>query len=386
MKRITCIIVVVSIVLGLSLNVYATNEPIEDADLLNEVIGAVENDIASISKTGNIGMSDSIPLRDMKGNLYAYFVPIFEESSRTVSGYSVISIVGEAKTLTTAVGENSAALAIMIMRESESKGELIYEFPNAFIKHVGGMYYKICIDGSLDYIEVPSEYESNTVEFLSSEYGKNETNRSTVTYGQLKKWNVGSFLPISISGGYYYGGYQGWLVNEGVSQFYANRSCGVTAAANMFCYMAYNKPGMKNLYTKVGISQSQFSAFQREVYSYVSPAIWGIPTLNTMISRVENYAASRGVNLKATRSSLSWTETNVRKYIAGGLNKECPVLLLTWNSPIADLSTHWVTVTRIYNNGSATKIVTSNWAEKQIYDFSTWVNGSSIYKGVIYFE
>lgn len=68
------------------------------------------------------------------------------------------------------------------------------------------------------------------------------------------------------------------------------------------------------------------------------------------------------------------------------LNKECPVLLLTWNSPIADLSTHWVTVTRIYNNGSATKIVTSNWAEKQIYDFSTWVNGSSIYKGVIYFE
>lgn len=323
MKRITCIIVVVSIVLGLSLNVYATNEPIEDAELLNEVIDAVENDIASISKTGNIGMSASIPLRDMKGNLYAYFVPIFEELSKAVTGYSVVSIVGEARTLTTAVGESSAALAIMVMRESESKGELIYEFPNAFIKHLDGRHYKICIDGSLDYIEVPSEYESNTVEFLSSEYGKNETNRATVTYGQLNKWDLGYFLPISVSGGYYYGGYQGWLVNEGISQFYANRSCGVTAAANMFCYMAYNKQGMKKLYTKADISKTEFGSFQREVYSYISPAIWGVPTLNTMISRVENYAASRGVNLKATRSSLSWTETNVRKYIAGGLNKEC---------------------------------------------------------------
>ena len=105
-----------------------------------------------------------------------------------------------------------------------------------------------------------------------------------------------------------------------------------------------------------------------------------------MIDRVESFASAQGVNLSATRNSGTWNETNVRNYIAGGLNKESPVLLLTWNSPIADLVAHWVTVTRIYDAGMGTKIVTSNWAEKETYDFSTWVNGSSTYKGVIYFE
>ena len=92
------------------------------------------------------------------------------------------------------------------------------------------------------------------------------------------------------------------------------------------------------------------------------------------------------MDLKATRSSSAWSEVNVRKYIATGLNKESPVLLLIWNSPIPDLEQHWITVTRIYDAGSGTKMVTSNWAGKEIYDFPTWVNGGSLYKGVIYFE
>lgn len=176
------------------------------------------------------------------------------------------------------------------------------------------------------------------------------------------------------------------MTSEGISQFYADRSCGVTAAANMLCYMADNVSGMSDLYTQSGISKAQFNAFQRDVYDYLSPAIWGVPTLDALIDGVEDYATDQGVDLTATRSSASWTETNVRSYIAGGLNKESPVLLLTWNSPIADLSMHWVTITRIYDGGSGVKLVTSNWAEKQTYDFSTWVNGSSLYKGVIYFE
>jgi hypothetical protein len=118
----------------------------------------------------------------------------------------------------------------------------------------------------------------------------------------------------------------------------------------------------------------------------ISPAVWGIPTVDSLISRAEEFASNHKVDLKATRSSSAWSEVNVRKYIATGLNKESPVLLLTWNSPIPDLEQHWVTVTRIYDAGSGTKMVTSNWAGKEIYDFPTWVNGGSLYKGVIYFE
>ena len=79
------------------------------------------------------------------------------------------------------------------------------------------------------------------------------------------------------------------------------------------------------------------------------------------------------MDLKATRSSSAWSEVNVRKYIATGLNKESPVLLLTWNSPIPDLEQHWVTVTRIYDAGSGTKMVT--WLEKKSTIFQRGLTG-----------
>ena len=66
--------------------------------------------------------------------------------------------IGAPKTLTTAVGNNAASLASAIIRESASADEMIYEFPNAFIKKASGSYYKICIDGTLDQISNPAEY------------------------------------------------------------------------------------------------------------------------------------------------------------------------------------------------------------------------------------
>ena len=387
MKKVICAILGIAMLFSMNMTVFAASMPTEDSRLSTEMENAVESDITSLSEAGNANLSDRIALRDMNGTLYAYFVPIVESSLNAVSGYSVVSTIGAPKTLTTAVGNNAASLASAIIRESASADEMIYEFPNAFIKKSSGNYYKICIDGTLDQISNPAEYESNTAEFLATESSQTVATRATITYGQLDNWDSGDFLPITESNGsYYYGGYQGWLTSEGISQFYADRSCGVTAAANMLCYMADNVSGMSDLYTQSGISKAQFNAFQRDVYDYLSPAIWGVPTLDALIDGVEDYATDQGVDLTATRSSASWTETNVRSYIAGGLNKESPVLLLTWNSPIADLSMHWVTITRIYDGGSGVKLVTSNWAEKQTYDFSTWVNGSSLYKGVIYFE
>ncbi len=234
--------------------------------------------------------------------------------------------------------------------------------------------------GGLEKIKNTDEYERAAIDFLS-----NDAPAATV-YGTLTNWDSGKFVPVLTGGGYYYGGFQGWLTEEGVSRFYADRSCGVTAASNMFLYMAKNVPGKSKLYEKPEITKADFSAFQKDVHGCLSPAIWGVPTLDTMIRRVESFASARGVSLKAAKCSAPWTETNVRNYVAGGLNKESPVLLLTWNSPIPGLGMHWVTVTRLYDGGSGTKMVTSNWAGMKTYDFSAWVNRSGVYKGVIYFE
>lgn len=384
-KRLLSITLALALALGMGTTALAIQS--ESHPLMTTVENIVQSEMDIVLKNGSVTSEEQwILLKDMLGTDYAYFVPLLDIDG-TIAGYSVISFIGGgARTLVSAAGENAAALTTNVIKTASDSDAMIYEFPNAFIAKMDDSYFKICLTGELEEIKDTNEYESTTVNFLSKNAPSTNMTQATTVYGTLTNWDSGKFVPVSISGGYYYGGFQGWLTDEGVSQFYANRSCGVTAASNMFHYMAKNVSGKSKLYDKPGITKANFSSFQRDVYDYISPAVWGVPTLDTMISRVESFASAKGVSLKATKSSASWTETNVRNYVAGGLNKQSPVLLLTWNSPIPDLSMHWITVTRLYDSGSGTKMVTSNWAEMQTYDFSTWVNGSSVYKGVIYFE
>ena len=221
---------------------------------------------------------------------------------------------------------------------------------------------------------------------LTDDQSDDESNSNITIYASLKSWDTGAFVPISDSGGIYYGGYQGWLTDENISKFWADRSCGLTAAANMFYYMAKNVSGKSALYTKTDITKASFSAFQKELYDHsLSPAVYGIPGSSTMKRKVEKWASSRNVPLTAHPFKGAWSVTNVRNHIIAGLNAERPVLLQTWNSTIPNLSWHWVTVTRIYRDGTD-KILTSNWGGKEVYDFETWCKGPGIYKSVLYFD
>ena len=214
-------------------------------------------------------------------------------------------------------------------------------------------------------------------------------------YGSLINWESGKFVPV-VAGRTYYGGHQRWLLDEGVSKFYSDRSCGVTAITNILVYLAQNRPEKARLIGNIQdhvkdinthcIKKSDYSALQKSVYNRILPAIWGVPTVNTLTSRVYKFALERGVSLKVVKYTKVWTEANVKAFIATGLNKNSPVLLLTWNSVIPDLKLHWVTVTHLYETETGTKMVTSNWGNMQTYDFNTWVNGSSFYRGVVYFE
>jgi hypothetical protein len=71
--------------------------------------------------------------------------------------------------------------------------------------------------------------------------------------------------------------------------------------------------GKSKLYNESGITKANFSSFQKDVYGYISSSVWGVPNLDTMITRAESFATTKGVTLKATKSSSSWTETIVKK-------------------------------------------------------------------------
>lgn len=205
-------------------------------------------------------------------------------------------------------------------------------------------------------------------------------------HGSLTHWGEGEFVPIAGVDGTSYGGRQSWLTGEGVSGFYADRSCGVTAACNLLCYLSRHWPGKEGLYPRRGLSQERFSRFQRELYGYLSPTPWGVPTIGKMIRGVERYARDRGVSLRAVRAGHVRDEAAALAYISAGLERDCPVLLLTWNTPVADLRFHWVTVTRLYGAGGGIRMVTSNWGERVEYDFSAWVKGPSLHRGAVWFE
>lgn len=392
MKKIISLCLCITMLFMLSLSVYADSDTEKTA--INELrVNAVTSTLQrsldiNFAKTLISDPAEWVTLFDMHGTQYAYYVPLYD-SQNVLTGYSVISYVNDDyRVLVTAAGFGAQKMACNIeqtIKSASYKSSLVYEFPDAFLINDGGSYSQISLTGQLVPVTDTASFECDTVEILSNSQILTQNSITTV-YGSLDYWDYGGFVPVSVSGGVYYGGYQGWLTDEGISEFWANRSCGVTAASNTFHYMSKHVYGKSNLYTKAGITKGEFSDFQREVYDYISPAIWGIPTLSSMISQVEEYAASRNVPLTAYLDGSSWNATNVRNYIAGGLNIERPVMLLTWNSPIPDLSNHWVTVTRIYDVGSSIKILTSNWAGKTEYDFLTWVNGSSVYKGVIYFK
>jgi len=376
----------------LALPVYADNNT-EKAEINKLGVDSVTSTLQlsldkNFEKTIISDPKEWVTLYDMHGTQYAYYVPLHDHQN-VLTGYSVVSYVNDDyRVLVTTSGFGAQTMSGNIkqaIKGASSKSSLVYEFPDTFFINDGGSYAQISLTGELVPVTDTASFATDTVEILSKPQTSSEYNIATI-YGSLDYWDYGGFVPVSESGGVYYGGYQGWLTDEGVSQFWADRSCGVTAASNTFHYMSENVYGKSNLYTESGITKGEFSNFQKAVYDYLSPAIWGIPTLSTMISRAEAYAASRNVSLSAYLDGSTWNATNVRNYIAGGLNQERPVMLLTWNSPIPDLNYHWVTITRIYDVDSSIKILTSNWAGKTEYDFLTWVNGSSIYKGVIYFN
>jgi hypothetical protein len=204
----------------------------------------------------------------------------------------------------------------------------------------------------------------------------------------LKKTAVGWFVPIVDGPTLYYGGYQDWLTHENVPQFFADRSCGVTACANMLTYMGFlggysgfSSPNVTDI--PIGI----FSGFQKSLYKALHPTIFGLPSQNYLIWGLRHFFKANGIRLGACKRRGAFTYENVKNYIIEGLSNDCPVLMLTWNTPIRQLRWHWVTITGIYRDvDNHIKIITSNWGSKRDYDFDEWFYSWSFCKRVLYFD
>lgn len=276
-----------------------------------------------------------------------------------------------------------------IIRESQ-QNTIIYKFPSWFIAQNGNEYSLISHNlEKHDISQNISAFSTSVVDLLikSNEFNVQPTSSLYESVG-LTNWQ--NFVPVYYGSTTYYGGYQDWLgprYYNFISQFWADRACGPTAAANAAYHMSVYKSGMRRLYLVPTLERYQFTWHMYQVYQYVTPPIIGILSIDEMANKFKAFAASRGVNLNGVFWNLPWNIVNVSNYIKSGLSINSPVLLVTWDTGIPDLSWHWVTITRYYRTDAGNRyITTSNWASMRTYNLDVWVNEIGLYRGVIYFN
>lgn len=191
------------------------------------------------------------------------------------------------------------------------------------------------------------------------------------------------FIPVENK---YYGGYQNWLLTESMTKkFWADRSCGVVAAAHCAYYLSmhHNKP----LYPYMDISLKNFTIYLNEISRFICPRVYGIPTLLHMKRGFIKFARSKNIEVEAVYINTKFSKQKVIELLKNALKDNYPVLMITWNSKNSHLRNHWVTITGFYEDKNSNNfIVTSNWSKKQVYNFDDWLNEKVMHKGLMYFK
>lgn len=189
---------------------------------------------------------------------------------------------------------------------------------------------------------------------------------------------------VNIDGNY--GAYQGWLYTEKIkSKFWADRSCGVVAGANILYYLDQNHN--KRFYNYNKINKKNFSFFLNDIYKYLRPRIYGIPSIYSMKRGLLSFARKQGVDLKAQTIRMSQADKIIIGSIKEALRDDYPLMMLTWNTKESHLKYHWVTITGYFKDKEDNSfVVTSNWGKREVFNLDKWLKENSFYKGLIYFK
>ncbi|HHX67928.1 MAG: hypothetical protein WAO56_10205 [Miniphocaeibacter sp.] len=341
------------------------------------------------------------------------------------SGYTIHSINDEnIMELTSSIGEDSYKLSNLLYSYYLEDEKIYYEFmdlfylkqdreivrinviddtiqefvnpENIFEEDIGHKDYETLrkiTNEEGDELSKPFVVEDDEISKYNIDKKENEeiskpTLNSTSTIASLKKWTKGSFLPVYDlnNNGPLYGGDQAWLAyknvigNKAISISMANKSCGVTAAANVAAYL--DSTGISKysaLYQYAAYDIKRYTSHMREVYDYMSPSVFGIPSAKNYWERLEAFGKSRGVNLRSYYITQGNSLTDKVNFIKNGLNSNTPVSMLTlgaiggFESDQGDnFNNHWVTITRLYKSGSYYGANVSSWAEMKTVNLNYW--------------
>ena len=199
---------------------------------------------------------------------------------------------------------------------------------------------------------------------------------------KLKNSKLGSFVPVRSDKGLYYGGYQNALLEMGVSKFYRDRSCVVTAFTNAYLYMYH--PEEK-------FTLSEYNAYHYDFYRKIRPHINGVPTAKALNNRVNRIRRDRGLRLDGkVMQEFFFNNRPIEEKIAfinEGLRKNCPVIFINWMSrDVRVMRHHGVTITECNDMGDYHELVISSWGRVYKINFEIFDRQIRSYSGLVYFE
>lgn len=191
-----------------------------------------------------------------------------------------------------------------------------------------------------------------------------------------------NFLKIYDGKRPYYGGAQKWFNCDDLKK----AGCSIVAAANITAYYAIAIKN-KNIYNYEDMSKSNFLNHMESIAEYIHPdPSKGVISINYFNDRVIEFFKDKDVKAESHAMTTKYNFKELKNFIKIALTNNKPVaLLMLENNVLKEFDWHWMTVTKLFENGDKTYLDFSTWGERRIFTLEDFYKFSS-FGALSYFD
>lgn len=226
--------------------------------------------------------------------------------------------------------------------------------------------------------------------------------------------NEEQFVRIRDKDRLYYGGNQGWYIED----LGKEGGCGPVASANILAYYGLHHIGRKALFdvAERPLSKEDFKRHMNHVFDYLRPievpkmfrgkvgamkvpVSLGVPMMFQLIKGTVRYGNNKGIKLTPVVFKEKFNIEGANRYIIEGLSRDYPIALLIFKNKHvkevlyesfnrkaieANIEMHWVTVTAIKEENGVLLLKASTWGGWVWIPLKACVNSTG-FGGMVYF-
>lgn len=155
------------------------------------------------------------------------------------------------------------------------------------------------------------------------------------------------------------------------------------AVSNMFLYLAEEHEKYRCFFEE-GVDANGFRVFHKEMKKNLGI---GVVTVLQMNRKIKKYSNKKGKKLHFMKNYWKWNLESIYEYIKSGIFSNSPILMITWNFPEKDFRNNWIFIIGLkkYEDNTVSILVIDK-GERKEYSLNDWIEGKSLYKGLMYYK